>query len=193
LIASSKKRKSSNTLANQQTLDAFYNSPRGEAFQETATAKPDSPLTKKSKQINQVESARSNIMSQPYDIANGKLGFVTPAATTSNGNTSNSKILSSNLRTKAAPKKLVIRNFKGMPDAPGVCLRQMHHSMFLAVKPQLPPNYEDETWERLKRAVHAIQNHEKVPESLETLYKVRPCLTMDEYRLWRSINLNPKN
>lgn len=43
----------------------------------------------------------------------------------------------------------------------------------MLVKPQLPPNYEDETWDRLKRAVHAIQNHEKVPESLETLYKVR--------------------
>ncbi|KAI8577434.1 hypothetical protein K450DRAFT_252413 [Umbelopsis ramanniana AG] len=86
-----------------------------------------------------------------HSPANVKLGFVTPVTTPSNGNTSNSKLLSGNLRTKAAPKKLIIRNFK--------------------VKPQLPPNYEDETWDRLKRAVHAIQNHEKVPESLETLYK----------------------
>ncbi|KAH8554516.1 Cullin family-domain-containing protein [Umbelopsis sp. PMI_123] len=93
-------------------------------------------------------SQRSDSSHSP---ANVKLGFVTPVTTPSNGNASNSKLLSGNLRTKVAPKKLIIRNFK--------------------VKPQLPPNYEDETWNRLKRAVHAIQNHEKVPESLETLYK----------------------
>ncbi|KAG2188621.1 hypothetical protein INT44_001376 [Umbelopsis vinacea] len=151
-IASSKKRKSSNTLASQQTLDAFYNTPRGEALSTTLTTKSDSPLNKRTKKSTPFDlenmSQRSDSDHAPTNV---KLGFVTPVTTPSNGNASNSKLLSGNLRTKAAPKKLIIRNFK--------------------VKPQLPPNYEDETWDRLKRAVHAIQNHEKVPESLETLYK----------------------
>ncbi|KAJ3087322.1 Cullin-4 [Quaeritorhiza haematococci] len=49
------------------------------------------------------------------------------------------------------PKKLVIKSFK--------------------VKPKLPPNYEAETWEKLKRAVHAIHGSQRVPDSLEELYK----------------------
>ncbi|KAG2184596.1 hypothetical protein INT43_000505 [Umbelopsis isabellina] len=149
-LASSKKRKSLNSLANQQTLDEFYNQPRGEAIQESNVARPLSPSIKKPK--TSIESTH-NIMSQSAGIANGsngKLGFVTPA--TSSSDPSTAKVLSNNnLRAKAAPKKLVIKNFK--------------------VKPQLPPNYENETWGRLKRAVHAIHNHEKVPESLEMLYK----------------------
>jgi hypothetical protein len=114
-VASSKKRKSSNTLASQQTLDAFYNTPRGEALSNAPTSKSDSPLTKRTKQSTTTEL---EIMSQRSDSghspANVKLGFVTPVTTPSNGNASNSKLLSGNLRTKAAPKKLIIRNFKGM-------------------------------------------------------------------------------
>jgi hypothetical protein len=60
------------------------------------------------------------------------------------------------------------------------------------VRPQLPPNYEDETWERLKRAVHAIHNHEKVPESLETLYKVHTPFFMCINMTQRPINLQLK-
>ncbi|KAM3586794.1 hypothetical protein VKS41_001851 [Umbelopsis sp. WA50703] len=170
-LASSKKRKSLNSLANQQTLDEFYNQPRGEAIQDSTVVRPRSPPIKKAK--TSIEPAHSN-MSQSAGIANGsngKLGFVTPA--TSSSDPSTAKVLSNNnLRAKAAPKKLVIKNFK--------------------VRPQLPPNYEDETWERLKRAVHAIHNHEKVPESLETLYKVHTPFFMCINMTQRPINLQLK-
>jgi hypothetical protein len=111
-LASSKKRKSLNSLANQQTLDEFYNHPRGEAIQDSTVVRPRSPPIKKAK--TSIEPAHSN-MSQSAGIANGsngKLGFVTPA--TSSSDPSTAKVLSNNnLRAKAAPKKLVIKNFKG--------------------------------------------------------------------------------
>lgn len=114
-IASSKKRKSSNNLASQQTLDAFYNTPRGEAFSNTPTAESESPLTKRTKQSTTTELENMSQHSESgHSPANVKLGFVTPVTTPSNGTASNSKLLSGNLRTKAAPKKLIIRNFKGM-------------------------------------------------------------------------------
>ncbi|KAJ3048521.1 Cullin-4 [Rhizophlyctis rosea] len=50
----------------------------------------------------------------------------------------------------APPKKLVFKGFK--------------------VKPKLPENYEEDTWEKLKRAVHAIHDSRAVPDSLEELY-----------------------
>ncbi|KAJ3037082.1 Cullin-4 [Rhizophlyctis rosea] len=56
-------------------------------------------------------------------------------------------------RPASAPvKKLVIKGFK--------------------VKPKLPENYEADTWEKLKRAVHAIHDSRPVPDSLEELYNI---------------------
>ncbi|XP_018602040.1 cullin-4B-like [Scleropages formosus] len=50
-----------------------------------------------------------------------------------------------------AAKKLVIRNFKE--------------------KPKLPENYSDETWQKLKEAVEAIQNSTSIKYNLEELYQ----------------------
>ncbi|KPP63618.1 cullin-4B-like [Scleropages formosus] len=51
-----------------------------------------------------------------------------------------------------AAKKLVIRNFKE--------------------KPKLPENYSDETWQKLKEAVEAIQNSTSIKYNLEELYQI---------------------
>nr|KAF6313822.1 cullin 4B [Pipistrellus kuhlii] len=48
-------------------------------------------------------------------------------------------------------KKLVIKNFKD--------------------KPKLPENYTDETWQKLKEAVEAIQNSTSIKYNLEELYQ----------------------
>jgi cullin-4 len=48
-------------------------------------------------------------------------------------------------------KKLVIKNLKE--------------------KPSLPENYQEETWCKLRRAVHAIHTSSSINESLEELYK----------------------
>ncbi|XP_064185316.1 cullin-4B isoform X2 [Anguilla rostrata] len=50
-----------------------------------------------------------------------------------------------------AAKKLVIKNFKD--------------------KPKLPENYTDETWQKLKEAVEAIQNSTSIKYNLEELYQ----------------------
>ncbi|XP_066571175.1 cullin-4B isoform X1 [Amia ocellicauda] len=50
-----------------------------------------------------------------------------------------------------AAKKLVIKNFKE--------------------KPKLPENYTDETWQKLKEAVQAIQNSTSIKYNLEELYQ----------------------
>ncbi|GAB0195185.1 cullin-4B [Grus japonensis] len=49
-------------------------------------------------------------------------------------------------------KKLVIKNFKD--------------------KPKLPENYTDETWQKLKEAVEAIQNSTSIKYNLEELYQI---------------------
>jgi cullin 4 len=52
----------------------------------------------------------------------------------------------------AAPKKkMIIKPFK--------------------VQPQLPDNFEDSTWEKLRAAVHAVQHSEPVATSKEELYR----------------------
>ncbi|CAH0381123.1 unnamed protein product [Bemisia tabaci] len=57
---------------------------------------------------------------------------------------------SSNLKSSTA-KKLTIKNFKD--------------------KPKLPENYQQETWEKLKEAVIAIQTSKSIKYSLEELYQ----------------------
>lgn len=44
-------------------------------------------------------------------------------------------------------------------------------------KPKLPENYTDETWQKLKEAVEAIQNSTSIKYNLEELYQV--CINVD--------------
>lgn len=45
--------------------------------------------------------------------------------------------------------------------------------MFCQVeRPDLPIGYEENAWNRLKIAIHAIQQNQPSPESLEVLYQV---------------------
>lgn len=43
-------------------------------------------------------------------------------------------------------------------------------------KPKLPENYTDETWQKLKEAVEAIQNSTSIKYNLEELYQV--CISV---------------
>src|SRR5690606_32046059 len=62
---------------------------------------------------------------------------------------------------KQPVKKLVIRNF--------------------TLTPQLPKDYELETWKVLQQAVHAIQESRPVTSSLEELYKTCEDLCHQKY------------
>ncbi|XP_028923781.1 cullin-4B isoform X1 [Ornithorhynchus anatinus] len=69
-----------------------------------------------------------------------------------NGLTKTSTTVSSFANSKpGSAKKLVIKNFKD--------------------KPKLPENYTDETWQKLKEAVEAIQNSTSIKYNLEELYQ----------------------
>lgn len=48
-------------------------------------------------------------------------------------------------------------------------------------KPKLPENYTDETWQKLKEAVEAIQNSTSIKYNLEELYQV--CMGVDN-QIW---------
>ncbi|XP_011813397.1 PREDICTED: cullin-4B [Colobus angolensis palliatus] len=70
-----------------------------------------------------------------------------------NGLAKSSTTVSSFANSKpGSAKKLVIKNFKD--------------------KPKLPENYTDETWQKLKEAVEAIQNSTSIKYNLEELYQV---------------------
>ena len=43
----------------------------------------------------------------------------------------------------------------------------------LAAKPQLPVDFEEVTWAKLKEAVHAVHEKRRISTSLEELYMVR--------------------
>lgn len=43
--------------------------------------------------------------------------------------------------------------------------------LLLAVKPTLPDNYQEKTWEKLQKAVVAIQTSKSIEYSLEELYQ----------------------
>lgn len=53
--------------------------------------------------------------------------------------------------------------------------------MYYLDKPKLPENYTDETWQKLKEAVEAIQNSTSIKYNLEELYQV--CINVDN-QLW---------
>lgn len=44
--------------------------------------------------------------------------------------------------------------------------------LLLPEKPKLPENYTQETWQKLKEAVEAIQNSTSIKYNLEELYQV---------------------
>ncbi|XP_077987604.1 cullin-4A-like [Glandiceps talaboti] len=68
---------------------------------------------------------------------------------TNNGFTSRASPLANS--KPGSTKKLVIKNFR--------------------VKPELPENYQETTWQKLKEAVQAIHNHTSIKYSLEELYQ----------------------
>ena len=43
--------------------------------------------------------------------------------------------------------------------------------VIFSARPQLPENYQEQTWERLKEAVQAIHNSRPIKYSLEELYQ----------------------
>lgn len=43
-------------------------------------------------------------------------------------------------------------------------------------RPELPIDYEDNAWGRLRVAVHAIQKDQALPESLEVLYQASQAM-----------------
>jgi hypothetical protein len=49
------------------------------------------------------------------------------------------------------------------------------------VKPQLPANFQEDTWRKLKNAVEAIQQDRPVAEGLEDLYKA--CENLCSYKM----------
>ncbi|CAH3951967.1 cullin-4A [Pieris brassicae] len=71
--------------------------------------------------------------------------------TNSNGNSIALKLASSMTKPGATAKKLVIKNFKS--------------------KPNLPENYQETTWSKLREAVIAIQTSKSIDYSLEELYQ----------------------
>lgn len=55
-------------------------------------------------------------------------------------------------------------------------LNVLLHTFFppfpLAVKPDLPENYEESSWEKLKVSIHAVFNQRPICYILEELYKI---------------------
>lgn len=57
--------------------------------------------------------------------------------------------------------------------------------IMLAEKPKLPENYTQETWQKLKEAVEAIQNSTSIKYNLEELYQVH---VLDTLWFFRALN-----
>ena len=53
-----------------------------------------------------------------------------------------------------------------------MCLDKDKKNNRISVKPNLPDNYQQETWSKLEEAVKAIQNSHAIKSSLEELYQV---------------------
>ncbi|CAI2167115.1 6046_t:CDS:10 [Funneliformis geosporum] len=76
-------------------------------------------------------------------------------------------------------KDLIFPSHKPIPDRPNDAVRQGHQKQpikklvikGLKDKPKLPANYEEETWSKLRAAVQAIFNCQRIGTSLEELYK----------------------
>ncbi|XP_056396008.1 cullin-4B-like isoform X2 [Hyla sarda] len=98
------------------------------------------------------ESPSSSSSSTPQPLRSKNL-LISPvgAGHHANGLTKASPVSSFANNKPGSAKKLVIKNFKE--------------------KPKLPENYTDETWQKLKEAVDAIENSTSIKYNLEELYQ----------------------
>lgn len=69
-------------------------------------------------------------------------------------------------------RKAVGRNLRADWSSPPTSLTNC--PIPIADKPQLPENFEDETWQKLKDCVRAVHMQQPVNQSFEQLYKVPP-------------------
>ncbi|NWR66046.1 CUL4B protein, partial [Bucorvus abyssinicus] len=95
-----------------------------------------------SQQQHQQQLKNKNLLISSVAVGHHANGL-TKAASSTVSSFANSK--------PGSAKKLVIKNFKA--------------------KPKLPENYTDETWQKLKEAVEAIQNSTSIKYNLEELYQ----------------------
>ncbi|KAJ1531537.1 hypothetical protein ONE63_000212 [Megalurothrips usitatus] len=93
-------------------------------------------------------SKKQKLGSEMTDTANQKRPNFSALSTSPNGLNKTASLVNTK---PGAAKKLVIKNFKE--------------------KPKLPDNYEEQTWEKLKEAVIAIQTSKSIRYSLEELYQ----------------------
>ncbi|NXW63165.1 CUL4B protein, partial [Eurystomus gularis] len=99
-------------------------------------------LAASSQQQHQQQLKNKNLLISSVAVGHHANGL-TKAASSTVSSFANSK--------PGSAKKLVIKNFKD--------------------KPKLPENYTDETWQKLKEAVEAIQNSTSIKYNLEELYQ----------------------
>jgi cullin-4 len=68
--------------------------------------------------------------------------------------------------------KLIVYDLKGNNVVDYSQERLDTDIIFLVERPDLPADYEENALDRLKFAIHAIQENQQSPESLEVLYQV---------------------
>ncbi|XP_069603296.1 cullin-4B [Ranitomeya imitator] len=102
--------------------------------------------------VKMAEESPSSSSSTPQPTRNKSL-LISPVAAGhhANGLTKASPVSSFAISKPGSAKKLVIKNFKE--------------------KPKLPENYTDETWQKLKEAVDAIEKSTSIKYNLEELYQ----------------------
>lgn len=152
-ITSSKKRKINNS--EREDIDTISSSPKTLNSSSSSCSSTSQHIQKKLRFEDSVdfigldvkmaeESASCSNKSKNVFLAGGVGHHANGLTKTAGSNTfSNSK--------PGAAKKLVIKNFKE--------------------KPKLPENYIQETWQKLKEAVEAIQNSTSIKYNLEELYQ----------------------
>ncbi|NXY89873.1 CUL4B protein, partial [Alcedo cyanopectus] len=109
--------------------------------EESSSSSSSSPAAS-SQQQHQQQLKNKNLLISSVAVGHHANGL-TKAASSTVSSFANSK--------PGSAKKLVIKNFKD--------------------KPKLPENYTDETWQKLKEAVEAIQNSTSIKYNLEELYQ----------------------
>ncbi|XP_008832150.2 cullin-4B isoform X2 [Nannospalax galili] len=109
--------------------------------------------TKMAEESSSSSSSSSPIAATSQQLKNKSILISSVASVHhANGLSKSSTTASSFANSKpGSAKKLVIKNFKD--------------------KPKLPENYTDETWQKLKEAVEAIQNSTSIKYNLEELYQ----------------------
>ncbi|XP_075691877.1 cullin-4B isoform X4 [Rhinoderma darwinii] len=103
--------------------------------------------------VKMTEESPSSSSSTPQPLRSKNV-LISPVAAGhhANGLTKASPVASFVNNKPGSAKKLVIKNFKE--------------------KPKLPENYTDETWQKLKEAVDAIENSTSIKYNLEELYQI---------------------